>query len=84
MLQVGNTAEPEKLIRELASRAPRHEEELMTIAEYLEQKGIEIGIKKERETVLKIARSMLAKGFDRPMVMQLTSLSAEDLAKISQ
>ncbi|HHQ6539598.1 TPA: Rpn family recombination-promoting nuclease/putative transposase [Serratia fonticola] len=87
MLQVGSTAEPDRLIRELAKRTPRHEEELMTIAEYLEQKGFENGlqkgIEKERETVLKIASAMLAKGFDQAMVMQLTGLSTEDLVKIS-
>ena len=88
MLQVGGTTEPEKLIRELASRAPRHKEELMTIAEYLEQKGfkkgIEIGLEQgERETALKIARTMLVNGFEHAMVMQLTGLSAEDLAQIS-
>lgn len=82
MLQVGKATEPEKLLRELARRAPRHEEELMTIAEYLEQKGFEKGLEKERETVLKIASSMLAEGFDRAMVMKLTGLSADDLAVI--
>ncbi|WP_024530321.1 Rpn family recombination-promoting nuclease/putative transposase, partial [Serratia fonticola] len=37
MLQVGSTTEPGVLIHELARRAPQHEEELMTIAEYLKQ-----------------------------------------------
>jgi predicted transposase/invertase (TIGR01784 family) len=82
MLQVGSTTEPERLIRELARRAPRHEEELMTIAEYLEQKGFEKGIEKgERGAALKIASSMLANGFERAMVIQLTGLSEEDLAQ---
>ncbi|CAM4189627.1 Rpn family recombination-promoting nuclease/putative transposase [Serratia sp. arafor3] len=95
MLQVGSTTKPETLIRELARRVPRHKEELMTIAEYLEQKGfkkgIEIGIEQgiekgiergERGAALKIASSMLANGFERATVMQLTGLSAEDLAQI--
>ncbi|ERK09704.1 Mobile element protein [Serratia fonticola AU-P3(3)] len=86
MLLVGKATEPETLIRELARRAPRHEEELMTIAEYLEQKGFEKGIKqgmeKGRETVLEIASSMLAEGFERAMVMKLTGLSENDLAQI--
>ncbi|HGM5489957.1 TPA: Rpn family recombination-promoting nuclease/putative transposase [Serratia fonticola] len=90
MLQVGSTAEPDKLIRELASRAPRHEEELMTIAEYLEQKGfkkgmeqgMEKGMEQARATILNIARSMLADGFDRATVMKLTGLSADELAQI--
>ncbi|MCL1029680.1 Rpn family recombination-promoting nuclease/putative transposase [Serratia silvae] len=96
ILQVGNTTEPERLIRELASRVPRHEEELMTIAEYLEQKGFKQGIEKgiekgieegiekgERGAALKIAGSMLADGFDRIKVMKLTGLSENDLAQIS-
>ncbi|HHQ6580213.1 TPA: Rpn family recombination-promoting nuclease/putative transposase [Serratia fonticola] len=87
MLQVGSTTEPGVLIHELARRAPQHEEELMTIAEYLKQQGIEIGIEigieKGREAVLKIASSMLADGFNRAQVMKLTGLSADDLAKIS-
>ncbi|WP_421081703.1 Rpn family recombination-promoting nuclease/putative transposase, partial [Serratia fonticola] len=90
MLLVGKATEPETLLRELARRAPRHEEELMTIAEYLEQKGFEKGIKqgikqgmeKGRETVLEIASSMLAEGFERAMVMKLTGLSENDLAQI--
>lgn len=60
----------------------------MTIAGYLEQKGVEKGRiegrqEGERETALKIARSMLANGLDPAMVMRLTDLSAEDLAPIS-
>lgn len=94
MLQVGNTTEPDKLIRELACRTPRHEEELMTIAEHLEQKGfkkgmeqgieqgIEKGMAQARATVLNIASAMLADGFDRAVVMKLTGLSADDLAQL--
>lgn len=94
MLQVGNTTEPDKLIRELARRTPRHEEELMTIAEYLEQKGfkkgmeqgieqgIEKGMEQARAAVLNIASAMLADGFDRAVVMKLTGLSADDLAQL--
>lgn len=87
VLQVGDTAIPEAFIRELARRAPQHEEVLMTIAQKLEQQGIEKGRLEgrqegEREATLKIARSMLANGLDRAMVMELTGLSAAELAKI--
>ncbi|OMQ22853.1 transposase [Serratia oryzae] len=59
----------------------------MTIAQKLEQQGIEKGRVEgrqegEREATLKIARSMLANGLDRTLVMELTGLSAEELAKI--
>ncbi|WP_447875103.1 Rpn family recombination-promoting nuclease/putative transposase [Serratia fonticola] len=87
MLQVGSTTKPERLIRELARRAPQHEEELMTIAEYLEQKGREEGLQEglkqgKREAFMEIARSMLVNGFESAIVIQLTGLSEEELAQI--
>lgn len=99
MLQVGDTAAPENFIRELARRSPQHEEVLMTIAQKLEQKGIEKGrqeglqegrqegrLEGRQEGVfegkLEVARSMLASGLDRTMVMKMTGLSADDLAQI--
>ncbi|OKP26336.1 Rpn family recombination-promoting nuclease/putative transposase [Serratia fonticola] len=87
MLQVGGTTKPERLIRELARRAPLHEEKLMTIAEYLEQKGREEGLQEglkqgKREAFMEIARSMLVNGFESAIVIQLTGLSEEELAQI--
>lgn len=95
MLQVGDTAAPENFIRELARRSPQHEEVLMTIAQKLEQKGIEkgrlegiqLGEAKGRqegmlEGKLQVARSMLANGIDRDSVMRITGLTADDLAQI--
>jgi predicted transposase/invertase (TIGR01784 family) len=84
---VGSTTKPERLIRELARRAPLHEEELMTIAEYLEHKGREEGLQEglkqgKREAFMEIARSRLANGFESAMVIQLTGLSEEELAQI--
>lgn len=93
MLQVGSTTKPERLIRELARRTPRHEEVLMTIAEYLEQKGLEKGRQQgrkegrkegEHEAALNIARSMLANGFELAVVIKLTGLAAADLAQIQR
>jgi predicted transposase/invertase (TIGR01784 family) len=67
----------------------------MTIAQQLEQKGIEQGIEKgielgrqegrsegEREATLKIARTMLQNGLDRNTVMKMTGLSEDDLSQI--
>ncbi|WP_145494636.1 Rpn family recombination-promoting nuclease/putative transposase [Yersinia bercovieri] len=95
MLQVGDTAAPENFIRELARRSPQHEEVLMTIAQKLEQKGIEKGrlegiqlgeAKGRQEGVLEgkleVARTMLANGIDRDSVMKMTGLTADDLAQI--
>lgn len=63
----------------------------MTIAQQLEQKGIEKGIqlgeqrgieKGKREATLKIARTMLQNGIDRNTVIKMTGLTEDDLAQI--
>lgn len=63
----------------------------MTIAQQLEQKGIEKGIQLgrqegrsegEREATLKIARTMLQNGIDHTTVMKMTGLTEDDLAQI--
>jgi recombination-promoting nuclease RpnB len=54
---------------------PKHEDKLMTIAEQLEQKGIEKG-------KLEVARNMLLNGMDRITVMQMTGLTEEQLSQI--
>jgi predicted transposase/invertase (TIGR01784 family) len=95
IIQAGESEDAQAFVRELALRVPQHEEELMTIAQQLKQKGIENGIeqgiqlgeqrgieKGEREASLKIARAMLANGLDRDSVMQMTGLTADDLAQI--
>lgn len=43
LVQAGEAVDPEVFVRELAQRVPQHGDELMTIAQQLEQKGIEIG-----------------------------------------
>ncbi len=63
----------------------------MTIAQQLEQKGIEKGIQLgrqegrsegEREATLKIARTMLQNCIDRNTAMKMTGLTEDDLAQI--
>jgi len=84
IIQAGETADAETFIRELALRVPRHEGTLMTIAQQLEQKGMqrgrEEGIKQERRTV---AHSMLQHGMSYDVVMKITGLSVEELAVLS-
>ena len=91
ILQTGETSDAEALVRELAQRVPQHGDELMTIAQQLEQKGIEKGIQLgreagrsegEREATLKIARTMLQNGLDNETVMKMTGLNVDDLALI--
>ncbi|EDW1443316.1 Rpn family recombination-promoting nuclease/putative transposase, partial [Salmonella enterica subsp. enterica] len=71
----------------LAQRLPQHEDELMTIAQQLEQIGIEKGLKQgiqlgRQEGKLEVARTMLQNGIDRNTVMKMTGLTEDDLAQI--
>lgn len=63
----------------------------MTIAQQLEQKGIEKGIqlgeqrgieKGRNEGKLEVARTMLQNGIDRNTVMKMTGLSEDELSQI--
>ncbi|EBR8705768.1 ISNCY family transposase, partial [Salmonella enterica subsp. enterica serovar Kentucky] len=95
IVQAGETSDAEAFVRELAQRVPQHGDALMTIAQQLEQKGIEKGIQLgeqrgiekgrsegEREATLKIARTMLQNCIDRNTVMKMTGLTEDDLAQI--
>lgn len=91
MLQAGETPNADAFIRKLVRRVPQHEVKLMTIAQQLEQKGLEMGIKRgrqegiapgERETRLEIARTMLENGMDISTVIEITGLSEEDLLQL--
>lgn len=96
MLQAGTSEKPGPLIRELAKQSPRHKELLMTIAEWLEEKGRKKGTKEGRQEGLQeglqegrreishsIALKMLACGLEPKMVMELTGLSQEELSSLS-
>lgn len=59
----------------------------MTIAQQLEQNGIQKGIQLGRqegrnEGKLEVARTMLQNGLDRNTVMKMTGLTEDDLAQI--
>jgi len=84
IIQAGETTDAEIFVRELASRVPQYEDNLMTIAQQLEQNGInkgmllgrEEGIRLERRSV---AQNMLQQGLDYDMVIKITGLSMEEL-----
>ena len=88
LVQAGNAREPIKFIRELALRTPQHKETLMTIAEYLEQQGLERGLAQglaqgrqegRKEEAQRIAAAMLHSGLARDLVARLTGLTEEEL-----
>ena len=87
LVQASETDDAEAFVRNLAQRVPQHEDELMTIVQQLEQKGLEKGLTQgraegEREATLKIARAMLKKGLDNQTVISLTGLTESDLNQI--
>lgn len=87
IVQAGETSDAKAFVRELARRVPQHGNALMTIAQQLEQKGLEKGIEQGRMegirgASLRIARTMLENGMDRNTVMQMTGLNEDDLAQI--
>ena len=91
IVQTGETSDAEAFVRELAMRMPQHGDALMTIAQQIEQKGIEQGMqlgeqrrieKGEREATLKIARTMLHNDIDRNTVMKMTCLTEDELAQL--
>lgn len=96
ILQAGEASDADAFLRDLARRVPQHGDEFMTIAQQLEQKGIERGIQLgeqrglekgrsegERAAALKIAHTMLKNGLDRNTVIKMTGLSDDDLAQLS-
>lgn len=95
LVQAGDATDADAFVRELARRVPQHGDTLMTIAQQLEQKGIEKGrmegrmeghmegrMEGEREATLTIARSLLKQGLDKATVMTATGLTADDLAQL--
>ncbi|MGE0969626.1 Rpn family recombination-promoting nuclease/putative transposase [Klebsiella sp. WOUb02] len=91
LVQAGETDDAEAFVRQLAQRVPQHGDTLMTIAQQLEQKGIEKGIqlgeqrgieKGKLEARLDVARTMLDNGLDRSTVMKMTGLSEDDLSQL--
>lgn len=51
----------------------------MTIAQQLEQKGIEKG---KRKATLRIVRNMLKNGIDRNSIMSMTGLTENDMEQV--
>lgn len=92
MLQTSETQNATVFLRKLAQRVPRHGDELMTMAEQLEnigllkglEKGLEKGIRQgkqagEREATLKIARAMLENGLEEQAIVKMTGIAIEEL-----
>ena len=93
----GNSADPDDFIDQLVERLPQYEDTLMTIAEYLKQKGREEGKQRwlqqglneglqagEHREACRIALMMLENGMDTETVLRMTRLSADELATLAR
>ena len=82
MVKECDSASPE-FIRAMAERLPRHEDDLMTVAERLELAGIEKGRQEEREKALQenyaSARRMQQMGISSEKIKQILQFSDDDL-----
>ncbi|QBY46607.1 Rpn family recombination-promoting nuclease/putative transposase (plasmid) [Arsenophonus nasoniae] len=95
LIQEGNAQKPMEFITEIAKQSEKHEGALMTIAQQIEeigiQKGIQIGEQKgvqkgklegEKQASMKIARQMLESGMDRQSVIKFTGLSDAEMSNL--
>ncbi|RPD91196.1 Rpn family recombination-promoting nuclease/putative transposase, partial [Candidatus Pantoea deserta] len=91
LAQTGETADAATFIVKLAQHTPQHKDELMTIAQQLEQIGREKGLQEGlqegllegfREASLKIARNLLDNGMDVLTVMKMTGLTEEEINQL--
>jgi len=87
LVRAGETPDMDAFLRELAQRVPQHKDELMTIAEQLEQrgmkKGLEKGIEKGRaKGKLEVARSLLKMGIPFDVVLKATRLPKKELVRL--
>ena len=91
LIQAGESADSHAFVRKLAQRVPQHGETFMTIAQQLEQIGIEKGIqlgeqrgieKGRNEGKREVARTMLQNGLDHNTIIKMTGLTADELAQI--
>ena len=88
----GNTESPEIFLGVLAREAHDYREQVMSIAQQLEQKGLEKGLQQgmqrgqqqgRQEATLEMARQFLANGVERHVVKISTGLSDEELDNLS-
>ncbi|MDR5615249.1 Rpn family recombination-promoting nuclease/putative transposase [Arsenophonus sp.] len=91
LVQEGNAKKPMEFITEIAKQSEKHEGALMTIAQQIEEMGIQKGIqigeqngmqKGEKQASMKIARQLLEKGVERDIVKLSTGLTDTEMSNL--
>ena len=79
----GYILDESRFFSQLIALSPEYKTMLTTIAEQLEQKGIEVGIEKGRtEALIAMTRSLLQQGVDLNIIMQCTGLTREKIESL--
>jgi predicted transposase/invertase (TIGR01784 family) len=87
MSQEGESKDFERFYSTLAEALPNYREDIMTLAQQLEQKGLKLGLQQglqqgRREEDLVIAKRMLARRFNSELIKEITELSDQDLLSL--
>ncbi len=87
LIQEGNAKKPMEFITEIAKQSEKHEGALMTIAQQIEEMGIQIGEqngmqKGEKQASIKIARQLIEKGVERDIVKLSTGLTDTEMSNL--
>jgi predicted transposase/invertase (TIGR01784 family) len=78
--QEGESKNFEQFYSSLAEALPNYREDIMTLAQQLEQKGLKKGLEQgRREEDFVIAKKMLAKRINPSLIKEITGLSDQDL-----
>lgn len=83
MLEVGDTAEPDRLLQMLAVGSPEHKEVVMTVAQKLEERARKEGHREgHREGKLELARKMLRIGVSLEDLKREAGLTDEEIKQL--
>lgn len=93
MVQADETRHPGEFLSSLAKRVPEHEDALMTIADWLREKGRQEGelqgekkgeLKGEQKGRQEVARSLLLMGIPLETIAAATGLSEQALRELGR
>jgi len=84
IVECGNTSDPNQFLRNIAAKAANHQEDVMTIAQELQHRGLKQGIKQgieqgEKNAALRFARQLVSDGVEHAMVKRYTGLSDSEI-----
>ncbi|WP_413737885.1 Rpn family recombination-promoting nuclease/putative transposase [Sodalis sp. RH21] len=82
--KAGDTNDVKRFMSKLSQRKSSYQEEMMSIAQKLEELGLQKGLQKGRqEGIYHVARQLLIEGVDRLLVKKYTGLSDEELNRLA-